>query len=353
MKAVIWEGPNKIRVGEMPIPQPRPGQMLVRVAACGICGSDLRYYAGENPWALHTLGYPRPNPKGMILGHEIGGYVDVTGHGDWQRVGVLSFKACGMCAECRRGVPQLCAHTAHLGHGAGWQGQNAGGMAEFCPVWRENIYFLADMIDVEEATFLDGLAVAVHAVRTANIPPMSSIVVMGGGPIGLLIAQTARALGAGRILVTDIYDTPLECARELNIEALKIAAPPDKSTSQEIQGQISNPILAIFDTTGDAAVQKAALKLLSPGGKLVLLAGVGQGLRLSLRDLAGERHIMTSSNHQYEDFTFALELLAQRRVHVKPMITHRFPLEEAPRAFAIASDKMRTGALKVLLIMEE
>jgi threonine dehydrogenase-like Zn-dependent dehydrogenase len=324
----------------------------VRVAACGICGSDLRYYAGENPWAKHTLGREAPNPADMILGHEIGGHVDPLGRRQWRAVGVLSFRACGVCPECRRGEHQLCAATAHLGHGAGWQGQNAGGMGEWCPVWQDHIHSLHDRLDVEEATFLDGLAVAVHAVRAAELRPLSGVAVLGAGPIGLMIGQTARALGAGPVLLTDVYDAPLQCAEEFSLMGLKVGESPARETEQEMAGQIGAPVLTVFDTTGDKEAQKLGLRLLDPGGRLVLMAGVAKGLGLSPRDLAGERVIMTCSNHQYRDFPAAFELLAQRRVDVRPMITHRFPLEQAPEAFAVAADKINTGALKVILTVE-
>lgn len=351
MRAVVLHGPGDLSVEDVPIPAVRPDQWLVRVAACGICGSDLRYFAGENPWAKHTLGRETPNPPDMILGHEIGGHVDPLGKGQWRPVGVLAFRACGVCPACRRGDHQLCADTAHLGHGAGWEGQNAGGMAQWCPVWQEHVYSLHDRIDVEAATFLDGLGVAVHAVRSADINPMSAAVVLGAGPIGLLIAQTARALGAGQVLVTDVYDTPLDCARELGLSALKVGERPGRETEGEVRGQTGTPVLTVFDTTGDREAQKLGLRLLDPGGRLVLMAGVARGLSLSQRDLAGERRLMTCSNHQYADFGIACELLAQERVQVKTMITHRFPLEQAQEAFTVAANKVQTGALKVILTM--
>lgn len=351
MKAVVLHGPFDLQVEDVPVPEPAADQWLVRVNACGICGSDLRYYAGENPWAKHTLGHETPNPPDMILGHEIGGTIHPSGRGPRRPVGVLSFRTCGVCPACRRGAHQLCAHTSHLGHGAGWEGQNAGGMAEWCPAWISHLYPLDEqVVGLEEATFLDGLAVAVHAVKFADPYPASAVVVIGAGPIGLMIAQAARALGAGRVLVTDVYDAPLDCAAELGLAALKVGEEADGEAAEEIAGRVEHdPVLTVFDTTGDNNAQKLGLRLLAPGGTLVLMAGVAKGLNLSARDLAGERRLMTCSNHQIADFGIALDLLAQQRVQVKPMITHRFPLEQAPEAFAVAADKVNSGALKVIL----
>lgn len=337
MRAVVLQGPEQLIVEDVPIPELLPGQELVRVAACGICGSDLRYFAGENPWAKHTLGYEKPNPPGMVLGHEIGGYRGDTA------VGCLAFKSCGRCAECRRGEPQLCAHTAHLGHGAGWEGQNPGGMAEYCPVWSEHVYELPSGVSVDEATFLDGLAVAVHAARMAGAFPGEPVLLLGGGPIGLLIAQVTGALGAGEAVAADVYETPLACARELGLgRTINLS-------EGGAEALLGDGFAAVFDTTGDLGAQQMGLAALRRGGTMILMAGAAQGLTLGPATLAGERRLMTCSNHRYEDFEIALRLLADGRVRVGPMITHRFPLEQAAEAFEVARDKVNTGALKVIL----
>ena len=337
MRAVVLQGPQQLSVEDVPIPKLLTGQELVRVGACGICGSDLRYLAGENPWAKHTLGYEKPNPPGMVLGHEIGGY-----RGDTP-VGCLAFKSCGRCAECRKGEMQLCAHTAHLGHGAGWEGQNPGGMAEYCPVWSEHVYELPQGVSVDEATFLDGLAVAVHAARMAGVFPGEQVLLLGGGPIGLLIAQVTGALGAGEAVVADVYETPLACVRELKLGRTVNLG---EGGAEALPG---DTFAVVFDTTGDLEAQQTGLAALHRGGTMILMAGAAEGLTLGPATLAGERRLMTCSNHRYEDFEIALRLLADGRVRVGPMITHRFPLEQAAKAFEVATDKVNTGALKVIL----
>lgn len=348
MRAVVLHGPGDLSVESVPLPTPLAGQQLVRVGACGICGSDLRYLAGENPWAKHTLGYEKLNPPDMILGHEIGGWANCDG--GMAAVGCLAFKVCGQCEPCRRAQPQLCAHTAHLGHGAGWEGQNPGGMAQYCPVWTEGLYPLPDSVSVEQATFLDGLGVAVHAARLAAMSPGAPFLLLGGGPIGLLIAQAARALGAGPALVVDHYETPLDCARELGLgPCFNLSGGGAEAFEGELRSGGYGSLSAAFDTTGDVAVQRLGLRLLGRGGTMVLMAGAAEGLSLGPADLAGERRLMTCSNHRYEDFGIGLSMMAEGRVVVEPMITHRFALEDAPQAFAVATDKVNTGALKVLL----
>ncbi len=350
MTAVVLHAPNDLKVEQVPVPQVRPGEVLLKVGACGICGSDLRYLVGENPWAKHTLGYQHPNPPDMILGHEIGGTV-MTG-GNERRVGVLSFRTCGECRYCRTGRPNLCPNTQHLGHGAGWEGQNPGGMAQYCPVWEDHLFDLPDEIGLDEATFLDGLGVAVHAVAQTAIVASSPVLILGAGPIGLTIAQVAVAQGAGRVVVTDVYDTPLECARELGLgPCLNVAGAEPEAVGAELSSAAGEDgFIAAFDTTGQAAVQQQALAALDRGGTLVAMAGIAEGLTLGQSSLAGERRLMTCSNNLVEDFEVGLRLLVSGKVRVKPMITHTYALQEAERAFATALNKHETGAIKVILL---
>ncbi len=350
MLAAVLEGPGMLLVREVPAPEPGPGEVLCEVAACGICGSDLRYLAGENPWAKHTLGHEKPNPPDMILGHEVSGVVEVGGRR--VRAGLLAFRTCGECPECLRGRSQLCTRTEHLGHGAGWEGRdfNPGGMAQVMPVWRENVHELPDSVSFDQATFLDGLGVAIHAVRRAGVAAGDSVAVLGAGPIGMLIAQAARVWGARRVVTTDVYAAALECALELGLDAAVDgrAAVPDE-VACELTRAAGGALNVVFDSTGDLAMQQAALTMLAPGGLLMLMAGAADGLRLTTASLAGERTVTTSSNNLPEDFARGLELLASREIVVEPMVSHVFPLSDAVEAFEVAANKHASGAVKVII----
>lgn len=347
MKAAVLRAPQDLAVLDIPVPPTGPGEVLIEVGACGICGSDLRYFEGENPWAKHTLGCEKPNPPNMVLGHEIAG----TCGG--QRVAALAFRGCGQCVDCRRGRVQLCANTAHLGHGAGWEGLefNPGGMAQRCPVWKEHLFALPDGVSLAEATFLDGLGVAVHAARRAELFPGATFAVLGAGPIGLSIMQAAKALGAGVAWVTDVYDVALDCAAQVGAEEPRNVSDADlDDLAREILAATGGRgVDAVFESSGSLEAQEFGLRILARGGCLTLMAGAAHGLTLSEASLAGERRLTTSSNNLYEEYQIGLELLASGRVRVGPMITHRFPLEQAVRAFDIARDKQQTGALKVIL----
>lgn len=349
MRAVVLHAPNDLAVEDVPIPDLMPDEVLLEVAACGICGSDLRYLMGENPWAKHTLGHQEPNPPDMILGHELAGVVEVDDRR--RRVGVLSFRTCGACLYCRTGRSNLCPNTQHLGHGAGWVGSNPGGMAEFCPVWHNHLFDLPNHVSFEEATFLDGLGVAVHAVRSAGLFPGCGVLVLGGGPIGLSIGQVAAAMGAGRVALTDVYDTPLDAAAALGMgPSLNVAgADAQDAASALLDAGVDDGYMAVFDTTGQLEAQYLGLSVLQRGGTFVAMAGVVDGLQLSESSLAGERRLVTSSNNFVEDFEIGLRLLVSGAVKVAPIVTHSYPLEQAAAAFDTALHKQETGALKVVL----
>ncbi len=349
MTAVVLHAPNDLKVEQVPMPQVRPAEVLLKMGACGICGSDLRYMLGENPWAKHTLGHQEPNPPDMVLGHEIAGSVMVGGN--TRRVAAMAFRTCGACVYCRTGRSNLCPNTQHLGHGAGWDGQNPGGMAEFCPVWENRLFDLPDCVGLDEATLCDGLGVAVHAANQISIVPSEPVLVLGGGPIGLSIAQVVAARGANPVVITDVYDAPLECGVELGLgPCLNVASAADAEVVAELRRAAGgNGFIAAFDTTGQLAVQQQALAVLDRGGMLVAMAGVADRLTLTESSLAGERRLTTCSNNFVKDFETGLRLLVSGQVRVKPMITHTFALQDACAAFTTAINKHETNAIKVIL----
>lgn len=169
--AVILERPGSISVKKIPIP-PVPGPSVqVQMQACGICGNDVRYFSGENPWSLHTLGKHVPSPPNMVLGHEVSGFI--RNPGEEVRVAILAYKSCGRCEYCRSGRENLCSTMEHFGHSAGWQEMPyyPGGMPEQFDIWEGFAHEIPPHVSFEQAVFLDGLAVAVHAVDQSGLEP--------------------------------------------------------------------------------------------------------------------------------------------------------------------------------------
>jgi threonine dehydrogenase-like Zn-dependent dehydrogenase len=352
MPAALLRGPLDLKLAQVPHFEPAPDQVTVRVASCGICGSDLRYYHGENPWALHTLGKPQPNPPNIVLGHEFAGTVaDARDfpHLLGKRVAVLSFKTCGECPQCRSGAENLCKRTIHLGHGAGWGEREyyPGGMAETSPAWGISCFEIPDDMNFEEAALLDVVGVGVHAARIAGVGPADSVAVFGAGPIGNAIMQTSRAMGASRAYVVDTYDVALDIARKTGA-TVAIEAGKEKPV-ETIRAANGGNCSAVFDTVGTADTFRQSLDLLAEGGTLILMAVHDMSVNLNPLDIGSERKVKTSCNFLPEEFPLSLSLVASGQIDVKPWITHRFALSEVEKAFDTMINKEKHGAFKIMI----
>ncbi|UCH34763.1 MAG: alcohol dehydrogenase catalytic domain-containing protein [Armatimonadota bacterium] len=351
--AVLSDG--AITVRDVPEPPLAPDHVMVRVRACGICGSDLRYMAGENPWAQHTLGVRKPNPPRMVPGHEVAGEIVAVGdpamaHRIGERVVMMAFRGDDTCYYCRRGFHNLCENTSHLGHAAGWAelDLNPGGMAELCPIWAENAYTLPDSISFEDATLLDGAGVALHAVHVGGVQSGEPVAVTGCGSIGLLIVQVAKALGAGPVVAIDVADKPLALAGELGADLVLNARESDVAAAVT-RATDGLGAATSFDTVGADATIAQSLCLLRRGGTAVMLAVELRDAKLPMSCIAGERGLRVAANFAYDEFPEVIEMMAAGQIRGGPMITHVFPLDETPRAFETARAKAQSGAIKVVI----
>ena len=355
MKAAVLRGEGRLEVLDVPVFTPRYDEFMLRVKACGVCGSDIRYFKGENPWSLHTLGYEQKNPPNMILGHEFSGKIVSEGRArDPSRIGervtVEPYRSCGECYYCRIGKHNICEFQEHHGHDHGWRGYEyaPGGMAEYTPAWRSHTYKLPPNIGYDEATFIDGLAVAVRAVELGGIVPGSELLVIGGGPIGLLIAQAAKGYGANRVFLSDVYDKPLDVAGRLGVDDV-IDARKLKVSDQVLNETGGLGVGAVFDSTGSDQAILDGLKALHRGGTEVLLAGYRRPIPLDFSLISGDRAIRSLANNPYRTFQTAIDLMASRRVKVKPMITHVYPLSKINEAFEVVTHKEEHGAIKAII----
>ena len=338
MKAVVLKSPKQLEYMDVPRPKlAAENQVLIKVEACGICGSDLRYWAGENPWALHTLGKHVDNPPNIILGHEFAGVVEKVNsqkheHLLGKRVGVQTFRVCGKCDFCRNGRENLCRRMIHIGHAQGWGVMDyyPGGYAEYCLGWADLLHPIPDNISFAQAAMADILCVAVHAVGRTNIYNGATILCIGGGPAGLAIAQTAKAKGAENIYISD----PSPVARQV------LESYPDFVVLDPNEQHISDIIspstcAANFDSVGSADTTNLALPLLEESGVYVNLAVHSTNVTINALTLGSERTMTTSSNAFYSDLEGAFRLLFSGAVDVTPWITHRFPLHNCAKAFEL------------------
>jgi len=359
MKSVVLEGPGTLTLKEIPVwpieAYGDPDFVLVKVAACGVCGSDFRYYEGENPWAQATLGRYVENPPNIVLGHETAGEVvavlsKANEHLLGKRVAVLDWKSCGTCPQCRHEHSNLCSRMIHLGHGQGWGEQQyyPGAYAQFVPAWGSSCLEIPEGITYSEAAMMDILAVAVHVAGRGHVIPGQPVLVMGAGPAGNSIAQAAKHLGASRVVITDLSDTPLELARTLNID--DVVDVRGKSTSQierQVLALAPDGFGSVYDSVGTSESFELGLEVCAKQGTVVEMAVHDSKVNVNFLKLGSERSVTTSCNFEPRDFPVAMNWLASGRFKVGDWFTG-IRLPDVPRRFSQARSEGR-GAFKLLI----
>lgn len=355
MYAGVLKSPGKLEVEKIDVFSMADNQVLIEVKACGICGSDIRYFHGENPWALHTLGTIKDNPPNIVLGHEFAGKIVQVGSKKneellGKNVAVICFKTCGKCEECKNGADNLCKSTIHIGHGAGWgiQKYYPGAMAEYCLGWPELCFPVPDGFPLEEVAMMDVIAVGVHAVKQAAVRKGSTLAVIGAGPIGNAIMQAAFALGADKVWISDIYDKAIQIAQECGASRV-INSKIEKFDRIIMEETYDRGVDAVLDTVGSVETFQAALSVLAPGGVLVNMAVHGNELSFKGTAIGSERCVKSSCNFKIDDFELGLKSLLERKLNVKPWITHRVSLSGFPESLRMLEEKEKHGAFKIIV----
>lgn len=342
MKALVLRQAKQFELVDIPVPVlEREEHILVQVEACGICGSDLRYWAGENPWALHTLGRHVPNPPNMVLGHEFSGIVTEVRSARYeyllrQRVGVQAFRTCGRCALCRSGRENLCRDTIHIGHAQGWGTMTyyPGAYAEYCLAWGDLVFPMADEVPFAEEAMCDILGVAVHVVGRAKLHQGDVVLCIGGGPVGLCIGQVARAKGAGHVVLSD--PSPVAQGVIDSYPNLAWIDPTDEPLGAVLEARYGlQRVDVVFDTVGSASTMQEGLALLAASGTYVDVAVHVGTAELQMLALGSERTLTSSSNALYRDEREAHSLIEQGTVDMQAMITHRFSLDAYREAYEL------------------
>ncbi len=332
MRAAFIAGKENIDVHGMDMPTPAADEVLVRVRACGICGSDLHFYHGVFP----------ANPN-ISPGHEFAGEVvelgeRVAGFEPGQRVIVEPIRRCGECAFCRTGRYHLCPKHMLLGTFA------PGALAEYVSVPAYTLYPLPDHLDFELGALVEPMAVAVHGIHLVNVAVGERVLVLGSGTIGLYSIIAAKAAGAGDVIATYRHDHQGEAARA--------AGASRTIRDSELTGVEKEGIDVVIETIGGNAPTLAqALGAVRPGGRISVLGlfpGAVQlgGLALILKEVAVVGGITYCRPGLHSDFDVAIGILRSDPERARAVITHRFPLDEAALAFATAADK-GTKSLKV------
>ncbi len=325
MKAVKLSGPKQLEPVDIEAPEPDGKHVIIKVSACGICGSDLHYWHS----GLGMGGVPD-----LIMGHEFAGTVIDPGNradlaaGD--RVTALPLDPCGLCAACRAGHVNICLKALKRSI----PGNNsAGAFAESLKLRPDMVRKLPDSINDVEAAMIEPTAVALHAVRAAGIGPGDSVMISGGGPIGLLCAAWAKISGAAYIALTEISAFRKSFASD-NGDADEIFDPANPDFGSQIMKKTGGGFDAAIETSAADAGINLALMMLKPKGRLVL-AGINAHTQAVLTIVAAAREITQKSVMAYlpEEFDTAIDYIKQNRINVEKLVTNTTDLAGLDTAF--------------------
>jgi L-iditol 2-dehydrogenase len=327
MKALLLSEYKHLAIADLPAPSPGTGEVLIRVAACGICGSDVHGYDGSSGRRIPPI----------VMGHEAAGVIaavgeGVTGHRAGDRVTFDSTVYCGVCEFCRRGEVNLCDDRQVVGVSCG-DYRRAGAFAEYVTVPERILYRLPENLSFADAAMLEAVSVAIHAVRVAEVAGGETALVIGAGMIGLLILQAARASGCSRIFVTDVDVTRLELARSLSADAI-IDSSGESLMSRIERLTNGRGVDVTFEAVGRPETVAAAIDCTRKGGTVALVGNISPEVAIPLQKVVTRQIRLQGSCASAGEYPQAMEWIAAGKIKVAPLITAVAPLEDGPSWFA-------------------
>lgn len=348
MKAVIKSDPSPgIRYKtDVSLPQPKVGEVLIRVEAVGICGSDIHIYEWTPGYEFLTKHFP------LTLGHEFAGeVVEVVGGGErdfrpGEKVTGETGKVCGKCFFCKQGRGILCALRTSFGR-IGLE--KNGAMAEYVVVPEECLHRIPHGVSQEEAALTEPAAVALGAVQLANFYPGDFVIIIGPGPIGLLILQMCKALAAGQVIIigqeTDWQR--LEIAKALGSDFIFIGV-TEETRKKIMEITEGSGVGVVFEASGSPAAAVSGLQMLRRGGEMVLVGIYPEAIPVDATNqvVRQMKTIKGSYGGASLDWDRVLKLMATKKLNLRPLISKILPLEKAEEGFEAVRKKQ---ALKVLL----
>lgn len=337
MKAIMLHGPDDLRIDELPDPIPGPRDLVIRLAACGICGTDLSFAA--------VGGMLGPSDTPMALGHELSGTVAATGT-EVQHL-----------APGQRVVVNPTSETNMIGSGG------AGGFAEYLLVKEvapgAHVFPIPDSLSFEEAALTEPLSVALHGVNRAEVGPGSRVAVFGAGPIGLGVVLFLREHGVEDIVVFDMSEQRLERARALGAKA---ALNPANVDVRQALGEAHGagtlygwPVVhtdTFIEVSGAARVIPDAIALAPLHARLVVIAVHHEPVAVDFQTALAKEMTFATSLAYPTEFNDVLELLVARKLDVAPMISHRYRFDQFMEAFATARDRERSAKVMITFPQE-
>lgn len=341
MKQQVMLRPHVIEFRDIPVPELAPNDVMVKIMRIGVCGSDIHVYHGKHPFTS----YP------VTQGHEVSGEICALGSKIHtcrvgQKVTIEPQEVCGKCYSCRHGKYNLCEDLKVMGF------QTTGTASEFFKVDASKITVLPDRMSYDEGAMIEPLAVAVHAVRQVGNITGQSVVVIGAGPIGNLVAQSAKGMGASKVLVTDISDYRLQIAKECGADACVNTLHNDFNQAMlDTFGPDKADI--IYDCAGNDSTMGQAIANARKGSTIVLVAVFANKANIDLAVLNDhELNLKSTMMYRHEDYIDAIRLVDEKKVTLKPLMTKHFSFRDYQKAYEFI-DENYEKTLKVIINVQE
>lgn len=336
----VMAKPGEIVYQEVPIPEIGSDQVLIRIRRIGICGSDIHVYHGTHPFTSYPI----------TQGHEASGEIVKTGSAvkDFcigQKVTIEPQLFCGECYPCTHGKYNLCEKLKVFGF------QTTGVGSEYFAVDASKVDLLPENMSFDEGAMLEPLAVTVHAAKRFSELEGAKVAILGAGPIGILLAQTCKALGAAKILITDISDYRLELAREVGADFAVNTG--KKDFGQALKDAFgSDRADVIYECAGTDITMDQAIQNARKGSTIILVAVFGKPAVVDLAVLNDhELDLNTTMMYRHEDFLQAIHLVEEKKVCLEPLMSRHFPFQEFKKAYEYI-DENRERTMKVLIDLD-
>jgi len=341
MKALVLKEYKQLELDEMSTPEIGPQECLIAVRACGICGSDVHGFDGSSGRRIPPL----------VMGHEAAGVIaavgeKVSGFEAGQRVTFDSTVSCGDCHFCRRGNINLCDNRKVLGVSCGEYRQH-GAFAEYVVVPSNILYKLPDSLAFEEAAMIEAVSIAVHAANRTPVSLGDTAVVVGSGMIGLLVVQTLRLAGCGKIIAVDLANNKLELAQELGAD--HGLNPQEVNVPEEVLKLTGGRGADVaVEVVGATVTLGTAIDSLRKGGSLTLVGNLAPTVEVPLQKIVTRELSLYGSCASNGEYPACIDLMSRGAIRVRPLISALAPLEEGAGWF----DRLyggEDGLMKVIL----
>lgn len=340
MNALLLSEYKHLELATLPVPVPGPVDVLVQVAACGICGSDVHGYDGTSGRRIPPL----------VMGHEAAGVVaaigsQVNGFVVGDRVTFDSTVYCGVCEFCRSGEMNLCDNRQVVGVSCG-DYSRAGAFAEYVAIPERIVYKLPDNLAFEEAAMLEAVSVALHAAAVSQIEGGETALVIGAGMIGLLTLQAARAAGCSQVFIADIDTTRLKSAEQFGADQTILSSGADL-TKEILRLTGGRGVDVVLEAVGRNETVATAIDCVRKGGTVTLVGNITPQVNLPLQKVVSRQIRLQGSCASCGEYPQAMQLMAAGKIRVRPLITVVAPLRDGPGWF----DRLHSGEPNLMKVV--